>query len=63
MSKKLTPWFPRSIAPVHVGEYECAVQITSSAPCLSWRLHWDGTGFFVPFPMVVRGWRGLAEKP
>lgn len=61
MSKKLTPWFPRSVAPVHIGEYECAVQITSSAPFLLWQLEWDGFGFLVPFPMVVHRWRGLKE--
>ena len=60
--KGRTQWFPRHINPARVGEYECAVQITSSAPCILWRLHFDGLGFRVPAPMIVRQWRGLTKK-
>ena len=61
--RRRTPWFPRNINPVHHGEYECAVRITSSAPPLRWSLPWDGKGFIVPFPMIVLRWRGLVKKP
>jgi hypothetical protein len=30
------------------------------APAL-WRLEWDGTGFLVPFPMMVQCWRGMTK--
>lgn len=60
--KGRTKWFPRHVQPARVGEYECAVQITSSAPPILWRLNWDGIGFHVPVPMIVRQWRGLTKK-
>lgn len=59
----LTPWFPHSTKPAHIGEYECAVQISSSVPLLLMRLMWGGTGFIVPVPMVVKYWRGLSSDP
>lgn len=59
--KGRTKWFPRHITPVRNGEYECLVRITSSAPLFRWQLPWDGHGFLVPFPMVVRFWRGQTK--
>jgi hypothetical protein len=56
--KGRTRWFPRGVAPVRLGEYECLVQISRSLPNLLWRLEWDGIGFLVPCPMIVNHWRG-----
>jgi hypothetical protein len=28
-----------------------------------WVLEWDGKGFKVPMPMMVKQWRGLAKRP
>lgn len=57
-------WFPRHVLPVHPGVYECGVVITSSQRHLFlWALPWDGVGFLVPCPMVVKQWRGLARRP
>jgi hypothetical protein len=61
--RRRTPWFPRSINPVHPGTYECGVRISSSVPTMLWELEWDGRGFLVPFPMIVRQWRGLVKRP
>lgn len=61
--RRRTGWFPRSINPVHIGTYECAVMLTSSAPLFRWQLEWDGRGFLVPVPMVVKRWRGLVKRP
>lgn len=57
-----TKWFPRSAHPVRNGAYECMVQISRSVPLLLWELEWDGKGFLVPCPMVVKSWRGLTRK-
>lgn len=57
-----TKWFPRYIEPLRVGEYECAVRITTIAPLILWRLRWDGVGFRVPVPMRVVQWRGLTKE-
>jgi hypothetical protein len=58
--KGKTKWFPRKINPVRNGTYECVVLI---ARCLfNWKLEWDGHGFLVPFPMVVKHWRGQTKK-
>ena len=57
-----TPWFPRSAPPVRNGRYECAVRLSSlqrGLIILPNLIKWDGTGFLVPFPMVVVQWRGL----
>lgn len=61
---KRSRWFPRSVKPSERGVYECGVKVTSSQrrPML-WDLEFDGTGFLVPFPMIVCQWRGLARPP
>lgn len=59
--KGRTKWYPREVHPVRNGVYECAVQISRSVPPFRWELEWDGTGFLVPFPMIVRHWRGLTR--
>lgn len=62
-TKGKTRWFPRAVAPVRSGYYECGVLISSSQRCLIlWTLEWDGKGFLVPFPMAVRKWRGATKK-
>lgn len=57
-----TPWFDRSVNPVNLGVYECAVSISRGVPLTIWKLEWDGVGFVVPFPMVVVEWRGLTRS-
>jgi hypothetical protein len=62
--RKRTPWFPRNTPPVRHGFYECGVRWTSAMPTLCmWVLEWDGKGFKVPMPMMVKQWRGLAKRP
>jgi hypothetical protein len=62
--RKRTPWFKATnVRPVHKGEYECSIKISSSVPAMLWKLEGDGIGFLVPIPMVVQFWRGLAKKP
>lgn len=62
--RKRTPWFSRNTPPVRPGLYECGVYWTSAMPTLAlWMLEWDGKGFKVPIPMVVKKWRGLAARP
>ena len=62
-AKGKTRWFPRSIEPVRLGRYECRVRVVGMPHELCrWNLAWDGTGFLVPFPMVVYFWRGLTKK-
>lgn len=56
-----TGWFPRCLKPVRPGFYDCAVRVAGGF-CTIWRLEWDGVGFLVPFPMVVRKWRGLTRR-
>lgn len=60
--KGKTKWFPRHIAPVRVGEYECHARISRAAPLYVVNLVWDGYGFIVPFPMAVIRWRGQTKK-
>lgn len=62
ISKGLTRWYPRSIAPVREGWYECAVSVTTNAPPFVYFMFWDGRGFRAQIPMVVRQWRGLTQK-
>lgn len=61
--KGRTRWYPRSTPPARPGAYECFARIAGGAFVI-WpdKLHWDGTGFLVPFPMVVKQWRGLTKK-
>ena len=58
---KLTPWVPRHIEPVRNGFYDCVVRIPGGLVTF-WRLEWDGIGFKVPMPMIVREWRGLTKS-
>lgn len=61
--KGRTKWLPRHVHPVRPGFYECGVLICSAQRTLMLtRLEWDGVGFLVPFPMVVRQWRGMTKK-
>ena len=62
---KKTKWFPRDTQPTRPGLYKCAVLITSAQKSLiNWGLlEWDGVGFLVPCPMIVKQWRGLRHKP
>jgi hypothetical protein len=62
---KKTKWFPRKTPPVRQGLYECAVRLCGlQRGLIVWGLlEWDGKGFLVPCPMVVRQWRGLRHKP
>lgn len=77
MSKKLTPWFPPTVKPVHIGCY----QTEDSAACLRNGMHgyqyWTGArwGRFEitktgaeaskssDSTFQVNYWRGLAVKP
>jgi thioesterase domain-containing protein len=43
MSKKLTPWFPGHVKPVHHGIYETDADTEDGAPCYqSWNGLWWG---------------------
>lgn len=72
---KLTPWFPASVKPVHVGVYEVEDGIEDNEV---WYSHWDGKKFnywccggpemayeFSDMRISLKPdkWRGLAEKP
>lgn len=61
MAKGKTRWYPQDIRPVRNGEYECLVRITNRGPLFYWRLQWDGIGFIVPVPMIVKFWRGQTK--
>lgn len=74
MKRKLTPWFPPEIKPVHVGWYDVANLKMEPHFFPPWFFHWNGTtwdsfgsfpGPFKPNPYVVQDvpWRGLARKP
>lgn len=61
--KGYTRWHLRETPPVRPGEYECFVRICPGGYVI-WpeKLYWDGAGFLVPFPMVVKQWRGLTKQ-
>lgn len=61
-ARGLTRWFPRGVAPVREGDYECVVRISRSVPPMRWTLPWDRCGFRVPFPMSVLFWRGQTRR-
>lgn len=72
--KKLTPWFPATVKPVHVGMYETRRKTFNFVPRpLYLRLYWNGEYWSYPHYSrysnalaTMRGddkWRGLAEKP
>jgi len=29
---------------------------------MRWHLEWDGVGFLVPMPLIVRHWRGMTKR-
>jgi hypothetical protein len=60
-TKGKTRWYPRHIHPVRDGTYECLVRIMGGLHT-HWMLEWDGSGFRVPAPMVVKKWRGQTYK-
>ena len=64
MSDK-TKWFSRTEPPTINGLYECQVRLCGlQRGLVQWGLlEWDGKGFIVPCPMIVRMWRGLRRKP
>jgi len=75
MSTELTPWFPGSVKPVHIGVYETDDVLPDDA-CFQ---HWNGTFWglcsWSAEHAATRGqargvsgfqesnWRGLAKKP
>jgi hypothetical protein len=71
MSKKLTPWFPGHVKPVHHGIYETDADTEDGAPCYqSWNGLWWGwcsswSDFAVDSPSTYQtpNWRGLAKAP
>lgn len=76
MFEKLTPWFPKSVKPVHVGVYEIG-EPYSGYRCGGYFRYWDGRnwhGFQSDPYWALRNkdiisrhayaeWRGLANKP
>jgi hypothetical protein len=59
-TKGKTRWFPRHVEPVNHGLYECVVRLPGGV-LTRWMLEWDGVGFLVPCPMMVRQWRGMTK--
>lgn len=61
---KVTPWFPASIKPVRVGEYECRLCVEDRA--LHQRHFWTGEKWvFGPNdtgPSLNVIWRGLTKR-
>lgn len=66
--RKLTPWYPQDVKPVHVGYYQASLfPIRASyndAPCMLW----TGKVWWNPYTEQLcavqsRVWRGLARKP
>lgn len=61
MKQKLTPWFPSSVKPVHVGWYQCK--------CCYLKFWFDGKkwmtghGVYDMESALPVSWRGLADKP
>lgn len=55
-----TRWFPVGIKPAREGFYECIIRVPGMPFFVIWgnKLYWDGVGFLVPIPMMVRQWRG-----
>lgn len=53
----LTGWFPRSVNPVHAGDYECEIafgRVRGITKC-----YWDGSRWGGIVHVVA--WRGLAQ--
>lgn len=74
MSKKLTPWFPGSVKPVHVGSYEVRLwdkwcNEYASTGTYQWNgKYWSAygertAGMDRPGWHPKDQWRGLAEQP
>lgn len=75
MSKKLTPWFPGSVKPVHVGIY---MLMDGLGERIGYQ-HWNGSWWSCWTPSIEDAaiakftsahaecqnykWRGLAEQP
>jgi hypothetical protein len=61
MSKKMTPWFPVNIKPVHVGVYE-----TDLAGYLGYSYwngkYWSDTSFKLDMERVIKRRRGMQNK-
>lgn len=72
---KLTPWFPLSVKPVHVGWYETRMLKRFVGHSFWDGIKWSGTYFgeswteinlrSINFYGAIQNkkWRGLAEKP
>lgn len=67
MSKKLTPWFPGEIKPLHKGRYNASHWRNAASFFV-----WDGRYWRFPKGVDLAGqkcfsqnkeWRGLAKKP
>ena len=58
-AKGKTRWYPRHIAPVRNGIYECIVRLCPGFNAKV-MVEWDGIGF--KWPMPVYHWRGQTKK-
>jgi hypothetical protein len=76
MAKRLTPWFPANVKPVHVGRYEVIRKDVSASYPQRTKLLWDGADWRHTStsgdPRYEGGhadmsgknkWRGLASAP
>jgi hypothetical protein len=62
-TKGKTDWIPRSMPPVHPGQYECIARIAGGMVFNVGLLDYvEGKGFRVPFPMNVLRYRGMTKK-
>ena len=63
MSAKLTPWFPASVKPEHIGTYPTKCDIWGC----NHEHYWNGKKWFASYSeqveVVPLPWRGLAVKP
>lgn len=62
MSKKLTPWFPHKIKPVHVGWYDAEHRYEEDPWYWDGKLWRNAPGSWVCLTQN-RKWRGLLVKP
>jgi hypothetical protein len=70
MSKKLTPWFPEGVTPVHAGVYETDSEVEDGRCYQFWTgRSWGYCSHAPEHAMRWRSsyqqprWRGLAKKP
>ncbi len=71
--QKLTPWFPASVKPVHVGVYEITERLLGTGYCYWNGYEWANMGSSINKAYENRdwlegayqskNWRGLAEQP